>query len=58
MIWVSFLVYTTHVIPSLSELALLLVAPYGINVVGKTGTMIATSITTANTTTTANTSKQ
>jgi len=55
MAWVSFMVYINHVIPDLSGLALLLCAPYGINVVGKTGTMIATSINTANTTTTANT---
>jgi hypothetical protein len=55
MIWVSFMVYINHAIPDLSGLAILLVAPYGINVIGKTGTMIATSITTANTTTTSNT---
>jgi hypothetical protein len=58
MAWVSFMVYINHAIPDLSGLALLLVSPYGINVVGKTGTMIATSITTANTTTTANSNKQ
>jgi hypothetical protein len=40
-IWTTFLVYVNHVMPDVSGLALLIGVPYGLNVIGKSATMIA-----------------
>jgi hypothetical protein len=44
VIWVSFLVFVNHALPDMSGLALLIGVPYGLNVVGKAGTMIGTAM--------------